>query len=88
MSSTLGPDHIEQMLNRQAKTHNLAKRGVFDVTLDDEKLVVKWSSKQRTEQFLVKEPTTKREVQGTITDILFRLNKRFAAPRTTLSPTA
>jgi hypothetical protein len=79
MSSTLGPDHVEQMLNRQAKTHHIAKQGTFDVTLEDDKLVVKWSSRQRTEQFLVKEPTTQREAQGTITDVFFRLNKRLAS---------
>jgi hypothetical protein len=83
MAWTQGPDHLEQMLNRQAKTNVVAKRGIFDVTKNEEKFVVKWSSDQRVEEFLVKEPTTQQESQGAITDVFFRLKQRLSSPTTT-----
>lgn len=80
MAWTQGTEHLEQMLNRQAKTNPIAKRGAFDVTIADEKFVVKWTAEQRVEEFLVKEPATPQEAQGVITDIFFRLKQRFSSP--------
>lgn len=80
MSLTLGPDHIKQMLNRYAKTQSLAKRGAFDVALEEEKLVVEWTQDQRVERFLVKPPTTTQEAQGAVTDIFYRLKQRLTSP--------
>ncbi len=82
MSLTLGPDHIKQMLSRYARTQSLAKRGEFDVSLQEEKLVVEWSHEQRVERFLVKPPTTAQEAQGAVTDIFYRLKQRLTSPVT------
>jgi hypothetical protein len=73
-------DHVKHMLKQRAQTHAVLKRGEFDVTTEDGRLIVEWSHDQRTERFMVKEPVTPRETQGTITDVMFRLKQRLVSP--------
>ncbi len=80
MSSESKSEQIQHMLNRNAKSQSIPKRGEFEVSAEEGRLIVQWSHDQRTEQFLVKEPVTQQEIQGTVTDVLFRLKQRLIAP--------
>jgi len=79
-------DHLKQMLNRYAKTQGALKRGDFEVTAGEGRLIIQWSNDQRSEQFLVKEPNTPQELQGTVTDVFYRLKKRIASPAELATP--
>jgi hypothetical protein len=85
MSSSSESEKLQQWLNRQAKTHKDLKQGSFAVTRDDAMTIVRWSTDQRVEQFLVKEPVTPQELKGTVSDVFFRLKRRLERPATATS---
>jgi hypothetical protein len=72
-------DQLKRMLNRYASNHTMLKRGTFEVTAEEGRLVILWSYDERTERFLVKEPVTPNEMQGTVTDVVYRLKQRLTS---------
>lgn len=77
-SNTSKADQLSLMLNRYARNHVQIKRGEFDVTAEEGRMVILWSQNERTERFLVKEPVTANEMQGAVTDVVYRLKQRLS----------